>query len=86
VLNAKSAYNRLNEFLKRVEANVPLFEKLGFENPKLNFNFLDIIRNVRNESGHPSGHVISSENLQITFGNYQHFIKRSHYFIENVNK
>ena len=37
VLRAKVAYTRLDEFLKRAEANPAVFEKLGFENVKLNF-------------------------------------------------
>lgn len=81
VIKAKSAYNRLDEFSKRVESNVGLFQTLGFENPKLNFNFLDIIRKVRNEAGHPSGNNISTEELQMTFGNYQHFLKLAHKLI-----
>lgn len=86
VIRAKSAYIRLDEFEKRVNSNATLFENLGFENPKLNFNFLDIIRKVRNESGHPSGNVISSEELQMTIGNYQHFLKRAHKLIEELPK
>lgn len=81
VINAKCAYNRLDEFEKRVQSNVNLFQSLGFENPKLNFNFLDIIRKVRNEAGHPSGNNISAEELQMTFGNYQHLLKLAHKLI-----
>lgn len=81
VINAKGAYNRLDEFEKRVQSNVTLFQNLGFENPKLNFNFLDIIRKVRNEAGHPTGNIISAEELQMTFGNYQHFLKLAHRLI-----
>lgn len=84
VIKAKSAYIRLDEFEKRVNSNAVLFENLGFENPKLNFNFLDVIRKVRNESGHPSGNVVSSEELQMTIGNYQHFLKRSHKLIREL--
>jgi hypothetical protein len=84
VIRAKCAYNRLDEFSKRVESNADLFQSLGFENPKLNFNFLDIIRKVRNEAGHPSGNNITAEELQMTFGNYQHFLKRAHKLIREL--
>lgn len=84
VIGAKSAYKRLNEFQKYVEGNMQMFKGLGFENPKLNFNFLDIIRKVRNESGHPSGNIVSCEELQMTIGNYQHFLKRAHKLIEEL--
>ena len=61
-----------------------LLKKLGFENIALNFNFLDIIRKVRNEAGHPTGNIVSQEELQMTFGNYQHFLKRSHNLIDKL--
>ena len=84
VIKAKSAYIRLDEFEKRVDSNASLFKNLGFENPKLNFNFLDVIRKIRNESGHPSGNIVSAEELQMTIGNYQHFLKRAHKLIEEL--
>lgn len=84
VINAKCAYNRLDELEKRVQSNVTLFQNLGFENPKLNFNFLDIIRKVRNEAGHPTGNIISAEELKMTFGNYQHFLKLAHRLIAEL--
>lgn len=84
VIKAKSAYTKLEEFEKHVSGNAPLFKDFGFENTKLSFNFLDIIRQVRNESGHPSGRIVSSEDLQMTIGNYQHFLKRVHVLIEEL--
>lgn len=86
VINARSAYDRLNEFEKRVDSNVKIFKFFGMENPKLNFNFLDIIRKVRNQSGHPSGKCISENELKMIFGNYQHFIKITHTIIEELPK
>jgi len=84
VLKAECAYDRLDEFEKRVEANSGLFVNFGFENPKLNFNFLDIIRKVRNQSGHPTGNEISEGDLKMIFGNYQHFIKLAHDLIDKL--
>lgn len=84
VIKAKCAYDRLDEFEKRVEANSGLFVNFGFENPKLNFNFLDIIRKVRNQSGHPTGNEISEGDLKMIFGNYQHFIKLAHDLIDKL--
>ena len=86
VINAKCAYDRLNEFEKRVESNIKLFKSFGMENPKLNFNFLDIIRKVRNQSGHPTGDYISANDLKMIFGNYQHFIKITHLIIKELSK
>lgn len=84
VLKAKCAFDRLDEFEKRVDSNKRLFIKLGFENPKLNFNFLDIIRKVRNQSGHPTGNEISEGDLKMMIGNYQHLIKLAHDLIETL--
>lgn len=84
VINAKSAYKRLEEFYKKVQSNPSVFKSLGFENPKLNFNFLDIIRKVRNEVGHPSGNNISTEELQTIFANYQLLLKRAHKLINEL--
>jgi len=86
VIKAKSAYDRLDEFEKRIESNISLFQELGFENPKLNFNFLDIIRQVRNQSGHPTGVEVSEGDLKMFFGNYQHFLKLAHKSIEILPK
>lgn len=84
VIKAKSAYERLDEFEKRVEAKSDLFKNFGFENPKLNFNFLDIVRQTRNQAGHPTGKVISKNDLKTHFGNYQHFIKLAHELIKGL--
>ena len=82
VINAKSADDRLDEFEKRVESNIRIFQEMGFENPKLNFNFLDIIRKVRNQFRHLTGLEISEGDLKMFFGNYQHFIKLAHKLID----
>lgn len=84
VIKAKCAYDRLDEFEKRIESNRKLFQVLGFENPKLNFNFLDIIRKARNQSGHPTGEIITDGDLKMIFGNYQHFIKLAHVLCDKL--
>ncbi|MFV2048620.1 hypothetical protein KDJ21_005490 [Metabacillus litoralis] len=78
VLNAKKAHARLDGFIKSVTNKEKLFEELGLENSNLHFSFLDIIRQVRNESGHPTGVKITSEDLNTIFGNYQLLIERVH--------
>lgn len=78
VLNAKKAHARLDGFKKVVANKEKLFEELGLENSNLHFTFLDLIRQVRNESGHPTGVEISSEDLKTVFGNYQLLIERVH--------
>ena len=68
--------------LKKDRIKYRYISKVGFENPKLNFNFLDIIRKVRNQSGHPTGLEVSEGDLKMFFGNYQHFIKLAHKLID----
>jgi hypothetical protein len=77
VIKAKVAYTRLDEFLKRAEANPTVFERLGFENVRLNFNFLDIIRQTRNDSGHPTGNIIQETQFKMMLSNYQAFLDKS---------
>lgn len=77
VIKAKVASIRLSELMKRIEARPKLFEKYGFENVSLNFNFLDIIRQTRNDSGHPTGNIIQKEQFEMMLANYQAFLPKA---------
>lgn len=76
VIKAKIASIRLSELMKRIEARPKLFEKYGFENVSLNFNFLDVIRQTRNDSGHPTGNTITKEQFEMMLANYQAFLPK----------
>lgn len=76
VINARCAHDRLIEFLKRAKANARLFQRLGFEDIELNLNFFDIIRQTRNDSGHPTGNTITSEQFKIILTSYQHYLPK----------
>lgn len=76
VINARCAHERLNEFLKRALSKQDLFKSLGFEDIKLNFNFFDIIRQTRNDSGHPTGNSITMEQFKMILTSYQHFLPK----------
>lgn len=76
VIKAKCAHDRLIEFLKRANSNAELFRALGFEDITLNFSFFDIIRQTRNDSGHPTGNEITNEQFKIVLSNYQHFLPK----------
>ena len=76
VINARCAHDRLVEFLKRANSNAALFQKIGFEDINLNFSFFDIIRQTRNDSGHPTGNTITGEQFKIILANYQHFLPK----------
>lgn len=78
VLHARKAHSRLDGFIRTVRNQEALFKLVGLENSNLHFSFLDIIRQVRNESGHPTGVKISNEDLSTIFGNYQLLIERVH--------
>lgn len=76
VVNARCAHDRLTEFLKRANSNAVLFQRLGFEDINLNFSFLDIIRQTRNDSGHPTGNTITLEQFKMILSNYQYFLPK----------
>lgn len=77
VIKAKVASIRLSELMKRIETQPQLFGKYGFENVALNFNFLDIIRQTRNDSGHPTGKIIEKEQFEMMLANYQAFLPKA---------
>lgn len=77
VVNARCAHDRLTEFSKRANSNAALFKRLGFENINLNFSFLDVIRQTRNDSGHPTGNTITLEQFKMILSNYQHFLPKT---------
>lgn len=77
VVYAKCAHDRLTEFSKRANSNAALFQRLGFENINLNFSFLDIIRQTRNDSGHPTGNTITLEQFKMILSNYQYFLPKT---------
>ncbi len=85
VVKAKCAHDRLMEFLKRANSNASLFQSLGFEDINLNFSFFDIIRQTRNDSGHPTGNVITNEQFKMMLSNYQHFLPKVIEAIDKLN-
>ncbi|WP_280166547.1 hypothetical protein [Priestia aryabhattai] len=85
VMKAKTAYIRLDEFTKRAEVHSDLFKSFGFENLKLNFNFLDIIRQTRNDAGHPTGKRLDENEFKTMLGNYQLSLGRYLTAIENLS-
>ena len=76
VIKARCAHDRLIEFLKRANSNAGVFKQLGFEDINLNFSFFDIIRQTRNDSGHPTGNTITMEQFKMILSNYQHFLPK----------
>ncbi|WP_312123683.1 hypothetical protein [Lysinibacillus boronitolerans] len=82
VVNAKKAHARLDGFIKKVNNSEQIFKQMGLENSNLHFfSVLDIIRQVRNESGHPTGKKISEEDLHTIYSQYQLLIDRIHQLI-----
>ncbi|MGG1607410.1 hypothetical protein [Bacillus wiedmannii] len=89
VTNARNASTRVDEFYKRLESDehMEVFkEQYDIENMKIQFNFLDIVRQLRNEVGHPTGNRISNEDLSTHFGNYQHLIEKLNRFVNDYKE
>lgn len=86
VVNSKKAHARLDGFLRKTRNSEEVFKSIGLENSNLHFSFLDIVRQVRNESGHPTGVKVSSEDLSSIFVNYQLLIERVHPVITELPK
>lgn len=76
VIKARCAHDRLTEFMKRANSHAAYFQNLGFEDIDLNFGFFDIIRQTRNDSGHPTGNSITIEQFKMLLVNYQHFLPK----------
>lgn len=85
VIKARCAHDRLIEFLKRAKANATYFNQLGFEDIDLNFSFFDIIRQTRNDSGHPTGNTITLEQFKMILSNYQHFLPKTIAAIKTIH-
>ena len=84
VVNAQKTHKKLNGFEIKVRDKKELFEKLGFENHSINFSFFDVIRQVRNEAGHPTGKILSDEELKSYFVSYDLLYNRVHKLRQNL--
>ncbi|KGP78298.1 MULTISPECIES: hypothetical protein [Paenibacillus] len=84
VVQAKKAHARLDGFKRTVSNQERLFESLGLENSNLHFQYLDFLRQIRNESGHPTGIRLSEETMNSLFVNYQLLIDRVHPLILSI--
>ena len=85
VLNARCAHDRLTEFLKHANSNATYFHQLGFEDINLNFNLFDIIRQTRNDSGHPTGNTITIEQFKMQLTSYQDLLPKVLDAIDTMN-
>ena len=71
VIKASMAHKRLDEFMKRATVDKQLFMDLGVEDISLTCAFLDVIRQCRNDSGHPTGNLITEEQFKMYLSLYQ---------------
>ncbi|WP_375089168.1 hypothetical protein ACDZ29_25605 [Peribacillus sp. RS7] len=85
MVNANKASVRLNYFINIAESKKSLFEQLGIENPKLHLDgFFDIIRQLRNDSGHPTGNVVEKEMVDILFTRYAFILVKVHPLLKKL--
>jgi len=84
VIDAKKASARLDMFQKTVQNKESLFESLGLENANKHFGFFDLLRQVRNDSGHPTGKIVSDRDMNTYFTNYQLLFDCLHQIIEKL--
>jgi hypothetical protein len=86
VLGASKISNRLTEFLKYIPAHKKGIISLGLENPERKIDlYFDPIRLIRNDSGHPTGKVISQDDLNTEFGHYQLIMNYVYPVIEGLS-
>lgn len=85
VTKARNASTRVEEFHKRIKSDedMTIFNEYGFENMAIQFNLIDIIRQSRNDAGHPTGKRISNEDLSTLFGNFQFVMDKMYGFIND---
>lgn len=88
VLKVTKAYDRISKFERLIESDtsMQIFSQYGLENIKIQFNFLDIIRQLRNEAGHPTGKRISNADLSTMFGNFQYVVEKLNNFIKKYKE
>lgn len=85
VLKASKISIRLTEFLKYVPAYKPVFTSLGLEHPERTIPmYFEPIRLIRNDSGHPTGKVVSPEDLNTEFNHYQLLMDAVYHVIEEL--
>lgn len=84
-INAKKASSRLDCFQKTVSNKETLFRSFGLENSNLHFGFLDLLRQSRNDSGHPTGKRISEVDQNTYFCNYQLLLDKIHPVLGKLN-
>lgn len=86
VVNADKAHKRLDGLYRYTQNKEKVFENLGFEKSNLHFAFLDIIRQVRNDSGHPTGNYVLNSDLNTIFSQYQLLYEKLHNLIDQLKK
>lgn len=84
VIDAKKANQRLDNLMKRIENKEKMFMKLGLEKSKLHFSFFDIVRQNRNDSGHPTGVKLDRESLVSMYAQYVILFDKIHYIIKEL--
>ncbi|KGE16619.1 hypothetical protein [Paenibacillus wynnii] len=86
VINRKNANDRLSGLINFVKPKKDLFAENGFENVEIHLSHFDFIRQLRNEAGHPTGTIISEEDLFNHLIYYNDIFKKTHKIIEFLQR
>ncbi len=84
VVLTDKAHKRLDGLYRFTQNKEKLFESLGFEKSNLHFAFLDFIRQVRNDSGHPTGNYVLNIDLNTIFSQYQLLYDKLHKLMDQL--
>lgn len=84
VVNVDKAHKRLDGLYRYTQNKEKIFEGFGFEKSNLHFAFLDFIRQIRNDSGHPTGNYVLDLDLNTIFSQYQLLYEKLHNLIEHL--
>ena len=83
-INAKKASARLDVLRNTIQNKESVFKSLGLEKANLHMASFDLLRQVRNDSGHPTGTIVSNEDMNTFFTNYQLLFDRIHQVIKKL--
>lgn len=84
VLNAKTAFSRLDELYRRLKIEKSILMDFGIENIEVFFSVFEVIRVTRNDVGHPTGNILSPEKFEVQLSAYITVLNQYQKLIEGL--